>query len=157
MKGINKMKTNLKNIRARDIENMMLVATDDNNPAVCVITADGEAIKHPLTDAFAVHNCNEFLHSLNIEDVNIAFYGYEQYGNLIATCAEMLKIQRIMKKQRSLGKVPATEVHSVILDILEDNGWNIGMIYLTDLPYYVKKATKIIKRYFRSKHYVPVG
>ncbi len=144
------MKTNLENIRLRDIENMMLVATDDNNPAVCVITADGEAIKHPLTDAFEVHNYNEFLRSLNIEDVNIAFYDYEQYSNLITTCAEMLKIQRIMKKQRSLGKVPATEVHSVILDTLEDEHIDYSMIYLPNLSQYVKRATKAVRKHYKN-------
>ncbi len=144
------MKTNLKKIKPRDIKNMMLVATDDNTPAVCVITADAKALKHPLTDAFEVHNYNEFLRSLNIEDVNIAFYDYEQYGNLITTCAEMLKIQRIMKKQLSLGKVPATEVHSVILDTLEDEHIDCSMIYLPNISQYVKKATKDIRRHYKN-------
>ena len=151
------MKTNLKEIKPKNIHNMLLVATEEGTPAICVITNESEAIKHPLTNAFEIHECNEFLKSLNMEDIHIEFYSYEHYSGLIETCAEMLNVQRIMKRQRSLGKAPANEVHSVVLDTLEDEGWNHSMIYIPDLPRYVKKATEKVKQHYRSVEYVPMG
>lgn len=95
--------------------------------------------------------------SLNLEDIHIEFYSYEHYGSLIETCAEMLNVQRIMEWQRSFGKVPANEVHSVVLDMLKDDGWNHSMIYIPDLPHYVKKATQKVKSHYRGVEYVPMG
>ena len=151
------MKTNLKEIKDKSIHNILLVVAEDGSPAICIVTVEDEVIKHPLTTAFEIHECNEFLKSLNLEDINVEFYSYVQYNSLIQTCAEMLHVQRIMEWQRSLGKAPANEVHSVVLDMLKDDGWNHSMIYIPDLPHYVKKATQKVKRHYRSVEYVPMG
>lgn len=52
------MKTNLKEIKAKSIHNMLLVAAEDGSPAICIMTVEGKAIKYPLTNAFEIHECN---------------------------------------------------------------------------------------------------
>ena len=155
------MENLLKTIQVDRIANMMLAANEDGTAAIAVIDDMGGVTKHPLTNGFRINECTEFLRSLGLDDIIVTFYSFEQYRLLIQSCMEMLKIQRVMKQQRSLGKVPASEVHSLILDTLDDEGIDYSMIYLGNLPRYVKRATKAVRKHnqdlYGCKRHVSVG
>ena len=89
-------------IDTRKFRYMLLVADENHAPIMEFVTAKGCWV-FPLSNAFEVHRCNEFLRS--IVSIDVKFTGYREYAKLIVTCGIILE-----EKQRGLMERIATAI-----------------------------------------------
>lgn len=123
---------NLENIEFESIEKIYLDGVckncdypecyeENSIPCLVVNLNDDKQIKHELANGFQVHECNEFLHSLNLME-GIQFITYPLYDVQVNICNKLLKIRRLMEnvtgqKYDDIG-ILAHQVYSCILDTL---------------------------------------
>lgn len=70
---------------------MEVIADENGKIALEFVIADSVKV-FPLTNAFQIHACNEFLRDLTADtDIEVKFETYKQYGNLIEDIAKYLK------------------------------------------------------------------
>ncbi len=90
-------------------------------PMLCVDTYDEDEIQHYLDDSFKIHECNEFLRSLDT-GIDIEFSGFVQYRVQISLINNLLPIKRMMEtvtaKKYAEISITADMVHTHILDEL---------------------------------------
>jgi len=145
------MKTikNLEVINKKNIINMELIASVQDDPAIA-ITELVDGIEHefhfPLTQGFQIHACNEFLRSLGIKDSwEITFDNYKQYKHQLQRLNHMFPVQRLIDEVGS--DAAAIDVCNLLLDDKGDFGFNAHAAGLENgnLAEYVQKAIKILE------------
>lgn len=114
----------LENIKAEDVVSIMVdVGVCSGNPMICVDTDSQGEIQHPLTDGFEIHQCNEFLRSLNLIPAEmIGFSTYPAYRQTVQHLNRLIEIKRSMEevsgmKYDEIG-ILASQVYDCILNRL---------------------------------------
>lgn len=116
----------ISSIEAKDIDSFTFTENDKQQPCISVMLKRNKEVQMPLSDAFCIHKCNEFLRSLNIMDEEfICFHGFDGgfgYIELIKSCNQMFGIRKVMEdvtgKEYSQIGLMASQVRSCILDKL---------------------------------------
>lgn len=138
-----------------DIISIYMVPLEDGVPAMAVETKD-EIYTEKLTEGYLIHQCNEFLRSLNL-GINIEFNTYVEYNRLLADVTTLLNNEKHLKTIHQCNEVlkgfdfgtnleikSYSEFCTVLEDLnvlisikryLQDNEWN-------DNPYDVYRAMR---------------
>lgn len=114
----------LENINADDVVSVLVdIGVCSGKPLICIETYSEGEIQQPLTNAFEVHYCNEFLRSLNLIPAELISYStYSAYYQTVQHLNRLLKIKRAMEtvadKPYSEMNVIANQVYQIILNRL---------------------------------------
>lgn len=114
----------LENINADDVISVLVdIGVCSGKPLICIETYSEGEIQQPLTNAFEVHYCNEFLRSLNLIPAELISYStYSAYCQTVQHLNRLLKIKRAMEtvadKPYSEMNVIANQVYQIILNRL---------------------------------------
>ena len=136
-----KTQTDVSKITVSNIQHMEL-----QKPGVVVTMDDGQAFLFPLMTSFQIHRCNEFLRSLNLGR-DVSFGSISQYGFLVESCMNQLRIQRIMDSMELPDGLTPDEVYFTILGRLSTkHKMNLIAAKVDYLEAYVHEAVQIIKK-----------
>jgi len=155
MKYINKLENiNIANIRKIYIDGIIKENEENKFPGFIVVLNSDEVIKHDISTAFRIRDCNEFLKSLHLLEEEIEFSSYQLYDVQVSICNKLLEIRRLMEnitgqKYDDIG-ILSEKVHLCILDRLlakhhlASKGWETAM-QKRPLEEWVKEAIEYLK------------
>lgn len=124
----------LEDIKAEDVVSVKMVGicteceefeNKEKSPALKVIMKNGEYYIHQLINGFQIHECNNFLNSLNLIDEKlgyIEFHSYQRYGTTVDFINNLISIkllaEQITGKEYDCIGLKAYEIFSYILSEL---------------------------------------